>query len=131
MGMGTAGMTHFNRSGVDEGNARNLPPAGLQKAAQQHQTPGHQLHKATVADQGGKGFVPVRQHTQGIELLKGTKARPVKGNGNGHHLAQAHTGLTAPFSRHGGELRLLLPMLFKVLAKVVNITEYLGDIQAR
>ena len=48
MGMGTAGMTHLNRSGVDEGNARNLPPAGLQKAAQQHQTPGHQLHKAAI-----------------------------------------------------------------------------------
>jgi len=93
-------MTHGPRGGVDECDACAVALACVQEAAQEHQAPRHQLDKATVADQVGKGTSPVGQHAQGIKLFEGTKTRAGKGDGDRHHFAQAEAGLTAPFSWH-------------------------------
>ncbi len=137
--MGTAGVADVERGGVDERNASALALAGVQEAAQEHQAPGQQLDKATVADQVGKRASPVRQDAQGIKLLEGAKARTVKRHSVGeaapleprHHFAQTQTGMAPTFTRHGGQLDLVLPTVLEVLIKIVQFTEDLGDVKAR
>jgi hypothetical protein len=48
-----------------------------------------------------------------------------------HHFAQAQAGLTAPFTRHGGQLHLVLPAVLELLIKIVQFTEKACDIKAR
>ncbi len=105
--MGTTGVADVKRGGVDERDACAVALAGVQEAAQEHQAPGQQLDKATVADQVGKRMPPVGQHAQGIKRLKGAKTRAVKGDGVGeaaplesrHHLAQTESGIAPTFTR--------------------------------
>jgi hypothetical protein len=51
---------------------------------QQH-APGHQLYKAVVAHQIWERFAPMGQYRQGVEILKGSGSRAMKGNDKGHH----------------------------------------------
>lgn len=74
MRLGTTGITDFNRSGIGEANASDFSPASVQKAAQHHHAPRHQLHKSGVADQIREGCTPVGQHLQGVEILEGPTA---------------------------------------------------------
>ncbi len=95
--MSTAGMADVQWCRVDKRNACAVALAGVEEAAQEQQAPGQQLAQPTVTDQVGKRVPPMRQDAQSIKLLKGAKARAVKGDGVGeaapleprHHLAQA------------------------------------------
>ena len=82
---------------------------------------------------------PVRQDAQGVKLFEGAKTRAVKGDGVGeaapvehrHHFAQTKTGMAPAFTRHGGQLDLVLPSMLEVLIKIVQFTEDLCDVEAR
>ena len=129
--MDTAGVADVQRGGVDERDACAVAFAGVQEAAQEHQAPGQQLDKPTVADQVGKCMPPVRQDAQGVKLFEGAKTRAVKGNGDRHHFAQAQAGVAPAFTRHRGQLGLVLPAVLELLIKIVQFTEKACNIEAR
>lgn len=85
VGLRPAGMTHLNGSRVNEGDAGHFPRAGVEIAAQEHQTPRPQFDKAVVAHEFWKRMSPTGQHTEGVELLEGAIAGTVKRNHNGHN----------------------------------------------
>ncbi len=131
MGLGATRMTDFNRGGIDEANASDFPSTGMEEAAQQHQTPGHQFDKAVVADQVGKGPTPEGQDLQGIEILEGTTARSVEGNDNRHHFTEAQTGAIELRLVAASQLQLLAAVGFKALTKIVHFPEQLANIETR
>ena len=129
--LGTAGVADVERRGVNERDAGAVAFACVQEAAQEHQAPGQQLDKPTVADQVGKSVPPVGQHAQGVKRLKRAKPRTVKGDGDRHHFAQAQAGMAPAFTRHGGQLDLVLPAVLEVLIKIVQFTEDLCEVEAQ
>ena len=80
-------MADVQRTGVNERDACAVTFAGVQAAAQEHNAPGQQFDKPTVADQVGKRVPPVRQDAQGVKLFEGAKTRAVKRHSDRHHLA--------------------------------------------
>lgn len=53
-----------------------------------------------------------------------------QGDRDRHHLAQLHPRTATPFTWHRRQLRLMLPLLLKVLAEIIDLTEYLRDISS-
>ena len=100
--------------------------SGMQEVAKRHYRAWHQLHESVVRNQFGERLFEIDLNMLGIVIFERPVTGAMKMNDDRHYLTEAQPGFTATLSRI---VRYQLPFKFwlKLLAKVINFTEHVGE----